>query len=195
MHLIFITKKQARIKAKDFRKSLCREIKQEKELKILNNLINLDCYKEAKTLFVYVSKSSEIDTFGVIENALKQGKRVAVPKCLSGTKMQFRYITSAAQLKEGSFGIMEPMDNLPLADITECSLMVVPALAADIFGYRVGYGKGYYDRYLNGSKAKTVMLCYESDFYFKVLHNKYDYRCSYVITENKVRKTKGDNNG
>lgn len=188
MHLRFIIKKQARLKSKCFRKNLSKDVKNDKDLKIINNLTNLDCYKSADSLFVYVSNPLEINTIYLIETAFNEGKRVAVPKCLSDNAMQFVYITSLTQLKKGSFNILEPMDNLPCADINDCSLMVVPALATDIFGYRVGYGKGYYDRYLCNNKTITAILCYENNVYFKIFHNRHDYKCSYVITENNVKK-------
>lgn len=192
MHLKFINKKQSRLKSKSFRKYLCRDVKKNIDSKIINNLIKLDCYKSAETLFVYVSNALEINTIDLIKAAFNEGKRVAVPKCLGDKTMQFVYITSLSQLRNGSFNILEPKDNLPCADIKDCSLMVVPALAADIFGYRAGYGKGYYDRYLFGNKIVTAILCYENNIYFKIFHNRYDYKCSYIISENKVRKMKGD---
>lgn len=195
MQFSLVGKKKARQKALKYRKSLNNSDKMLLNSRIANNLVTIKEYIEAKTIYIYVSKENEIDTLGLIEDALKSGKKVAVPKCISKTKMQFYYIDSLSQLEVGHFGVLEPCENLLVAEGTDTSFMVVPSLAVDMFGYRAGYGKGFYDRYLHNNPMPTAVLCYHKQLYFKILHNRFDYKCNYIITEKETIKRKGINNG
>lgn len=191
MQFSLVNKKIIRGKALQFRSKLDSTHKKLNDTKISENLLNLKEYTDAKIIYFYVSKENEIDTLKLIEKALVDGKKVAVPKCINESEMVFYFIESSAQLERGNFGVMEPKDNLPSCNLQEDAFMVVPCLAADIFGYRVGYGKGFYDRYLHKNSIPTAVLCYKKQLCFKLIHDKYDYRCNYVITENKTFKGKG----
>ena len=188
MQFSIITKTSARKKALQYRTNLDDSDKKRVDRNIIDSLKSLREYKNAKTIYIYVSKANEIDTFELIENALNNGKKVAVPKCIDKTEMAFYYIDSLSQLEVGNFGVLEPSDNLIVANDTENAFMIVPCMAADIFGYRVGYGKGFYDRYLQKNQMPTAALCYKNQLYFKILHGRFDYKCNYIITEDKIFK-------
>lgn len=108
-------------------------------------------YEAADLVLSYVSFADEIDTHRIIEDALAAGKRVAVPKCLPGRKMEFFEIGSLEELVPGTLGILEPVpDEERLVKPAMCkgSVCLVPGLVYDGEGYRIGYGAGYYDRFL-----------------------------------------------
>ena len=195
MQFSLVSKSKIRRKSIKYREHLSLSNKELMDNKIVNNLTAIKEYVDAETIYVYVSKYNEIDTIKLIENLLKSGKNVAVPKCISKTEMKFYYIDSLSQLKLGNFGVLEPIENLVVAECAEKAFMIVPCLAADIFGYRVGYGKGFYDRYLSENHISTAILCYHDYLYFKILHDKYDFKCDYIVTESKTFKRKGINYG
>ncbi len=129
------------------------------------DLYRIDEYKDAGCIFAYVSYNQEVRTKGMIERALADGKRVAVPK-VNADIMNFRYISSLNDLKPGYMGILEPPDELECADDEEAQvLMIMPGLAFDGTGNRVGYGKGYYDRYLTQhNKTRYIKAALAYDF-------------------------------
>ena len=144
-------------------------------------------------IFIYYSVGSEADTLRIIRHALESGKRVALPKCTdrNGT-MDFYFIDDIeSSLTEGMFSLKEP-DTLRCekADSTVSSLCIVPALAADKSGYRLGYGGGYYDRYLSNFKGVTAVLCYEECLCDELPRDKYDISLNMIITESKIIELK-----
>lgn len=115
-------------------------------------------YRGAKTLYVYLSARQEVRTDGVIAQARRDGKRVAAPK-VEGKELQFYYLEEDTKLQTGAFGILEPV-NAQAAD-EPTALVLLPGLAFDRAGYRLGYGGGYYDRFLaREPDHPTVALCY-----------------------------------
>ncbi len=160
---------------------------------IFSLLINSDVFKSAETILVYVSVGSEVDTSNIIEYSLNNNKKVAVPVC-NDKEMFFYEITSSADLCIGKFGI-------PSVDITQSrkienfknSLCIVPALCFDVNGFRVGYGGGYYDRFLSVCNVITLGLCYERCLCSKIPADEFDIPVDYILTENKLRNsgTKG----
>ncbi len=135
------------------RDAICAEEYAEINRQILHNIIASQYYKNAETIFTYVSFGSEVDTSALIKEALSNGKRVAVPKCnLSEHTICFYEIKSLSQLKEGAYKIPEPSDELlengAVKLIEKADLAIIPALAFDKRGMRLGYGGGYYDRFL-----------------------------------------------
>lgn len=143
-------------------------------------------YRNAELVLSYVSKDIETDTLKLIERAWSDGKRVAVPRCIDGTRlMQFYYITSFDQLEKSSFGVMEPIEELceKLAEAPENSLCIVPGMAFDSQGYRLGYGKGYYDRFLSDYKGVKVGVCYSDCIKWTLPRGKYDKPVDILITD------------
>ena len=116
-------------------------------------------YLQARSLYAYLAFNQEVRTRPIILRAWADGKRVAVPKVVGG-EMRFIWITDFDELAEGAYGIPEPAGDGPVAD-DETALVLMPGLAFDSEGRRVGYGGGYYDRYLmQHPHHPTVALCY-----------------------------------
>lgn len=150
-------------------------------------------FKAAQTVFVYASFKSEVDTLKIIRRALQMGKRVAVPK-VDGLRMDFYEISSWEELFPGSFGILEPQAEGKQPVIpTDGDVMLVPGAVFDHQGSRIGYGKGYYDRYWNGlistygSKPYLMGLAFASQICPKKLPTEeYDKKMDCILTERRV---------
>lgn len=117
-------------------------------------------YTEAKTIYGYLPYNQEVRTELILQRALEDGKRIAVPK-VYGDEMRFIYITGFDRLENSDMGIPEPIDDEPVAE-DPTALVLMPGLAFDNEGHRVGYGGGYYDKYLSQEPGHpTVALCYD----------------------------------
>lgn len=119
-----------------------------------------EAYKAAKTIYGYLPYNQEVRTVPMLEQALKDGKRVAVPK-VYGDEMKFLYLDDLTQVEKGYAGIPEPIADGPVAD-DETALVLMPGLAFDPAGHRIGYGGGFYDKFLAAEpNHPTLALCYE----------------------------------
>ena len=153
---------------------------------IFRRVLDNEVYRAAGTLFVYWSTEDEIDTHAIIADALRQGKQVCVPKCLPGHRMQPRRILSERDLTEESFGIAEPGLHCPPVLPTEIDLCIVPALACDRTGARLGYGGGFYDRFLPHTTAYCMVLCARERILPQLPVQPHDVRCNCIITDQEV---------
>lgn len=153
--------------------------------RIAVRLRSLLCYRRAKTILVYVSMPIEVDTREIISKALSDGKRVAVPRCVPGTReMEFYLINSLDELTPGTFGVLEPTpDPERLLKNFSHSLCVVPALACDRSGYRLGYGGGYYDRFLRDYPGEKVLILYKCCLVTHLWHGRFDVPVDRIVTE------------
>lgn len=182
-------KRELREKRKNSRMSLDPKQKESMDRRIAHRVISLKRYANANTVMIYASTPIEVDTFEIIDHALSHGKHVALPRCIKGTRnMEFYYINSTDDLERGTFNVLEPREGL--TEVTDYSgaLMIVPALGLDSFGYRLGYGGGYYDRYLARYDFDTVGICYADDYMYRMLHGRYDCPLGLIITERFVRR-------
>lgn len=181
-------KKKLRAEARAMRRSMSPEGKQTLDRKIKNKLLNLWAVREAQTVLCYVSTDIEVDTREFINALLQMGKRVAVPRC-EGEKseMNFYYIESLSELSPGSFGVDEPdpQKNVMVGK-TEGSVCIVPAFMFDKKGYRLGYGKGYYDRYLSRYNGSAIGICYSANLQDELFHGKYDRAVDLVVTDKEI---------
>lgn len=163
-----------------------------KSAAIRARLFRLPDYRKAKTVMFYAAKDLEVQTLDAIRLALKgnskgKGKRVAVP-LVKGDKMDAIEIRSAKDLAPGAFGVPEPRRGKKIGP-KEIDLVVVPGVAFDTNGNRVGYGKGFYDKYLKKSVgARTVGLAYEFQIAPRVPAECHDVRVNFVITEKRTIK-------
>lgn len=148
-------------------------------------------YRPSTTLLVYVSTDIEVSTREIIENAWADGKKVAVPRCIPDTRdMEFHYITSFDDLAPGTFSVLEPSETLPVVtDFAGC-LMIVPGMQFDMNGYRIGYGKGYYDRYMVRFTGISAGICYSDELKPHMFHGRYDRPVNIVVTDQKIRTCK-----
>ena len=119
-----------------------------------------EAYRHAKTIYGYLPYNQEVRTVPMLEQALADGKRVAVPKCY-GDEMRFIYLEDLSQVEKGYCGIPEPIADEPIAE-DETALVLMPGLAFDPQGHRMGYGGGFYDKFLEKEpNHPTIALCYE----------------------------------
>lgn len=171
-----------------------REALSEQERSVLDNritqkLLATSEYAEATTVLTYVSVSSEVSTRMFIECALRDGKTVAVPRCLPGHCLEFVAIASLEQLVAAPFNLLEPTKELPAVteDQKNNSICIVPALLVDTKGYRLGYGAGFYDRFLSTYPGKKICLAYQQSLSRTTLpHTAFDVAVDVVITESEV---------
>ena len=118
-----------------------------------------EAYKQAKTIYGYLPYNQEVRTTPMLQRALDDGKRVAVPKCY-GDEMRFIYLDDLSKVEKGYCGIPEPIEDGPIAD-DETALVLMPGLAFDKEGHRMGYGGGFYDKFLEKEpNHPTLALCY-----------------------------------
>ena len=121
--------------------------------------IESEAYKNAKTIYGYLPYNQEVRTVPMLEQALKDGKRVAVPKCY-GDEMKFIFMDDLSKVEKGYANIPEPIADEPIADDTT-ALVLMPGLAFDKEGHRIGYGGGFYDKFLEAEpNHPTLALCY-----------------------------------
>lgn len=154
---------------------------------IFRQLTTLESWRKARTIFLYCSTAEEVGTAQLMEDALQQGKRVCVPLCTEKKgEMYACEIQSVSQLAPGHFGIPEPPGNAPRVPPQSIDLCIVPCLAADPFGNRLGYGGGYYDRFLAQTTAETIVLCPENCFLSQLPAEPHDRRCNRIVTERQV---------
>ena len=167
-------KKELREKCLKIRKTLP---KKEAQINDFKDILEL---KEAEVVFCYVSAGNEIGTIKLIEELLKE-KTVVVPYCTNKEgDMICVKITSLDELTEGMYGILEPKNPI-LFDKMKIDVSILPGLAFDEEGYRIGYGKGYYDRFLEDINCFKIGLCYK-ELYFPIIpHEKSDVRADLVI--------------
>lgn len=185
-----VDKTALREKYRHIRK-VCRSV--EKDEIIFQLLIGSDEYIAAEKVFIYYSVGSEVNTVKIINDAIERGKRVALPKCTDNKgNMDFYFVKSIfSSLTDGMFSLKEPdVSVCERAVPGESDLCVVPALAFDKSGYRLGYGGGYYDRYLSVFNGKKIGLCYEECLCNMLPSDKYDIKVDMIITDRKIYKVK-----
>ena len=144
-------------------------------------------YRRSGTVFLYAATAEEIDTCLILQDALHQGKTVCVPRCGARQNMTAHRIQSLEDLRHtGAFGILEPAEEMPLVPPGEIDFIIAPALACDYSGIRLGYGGGYYDRYLEQAAACSAALCAESRLVDALPCDTHDQRCDIIFTERRV---------
>ena len=157
---------------------------------ISENSLLLEQLRAADTVLCYISIGSEMPTNGIIDYCLKNGIRIAAPVCKGGNIL-FRYITAYDDLAPGSFSIPEPKSSCPAALITPAAVCITPAVCYNENGFRIGYGKGYYDRFFAQNKCVKIGLCYEESIVdFDPEEN--DVAVDMIVTEHRFRRL---NNG
>ena len=147
-------------------KALSQEQKQAIDQALTERLLQHPFYQEAKVIATYLSFPHEFQTQELIEQALKDGKKVLIPKTYPKGRMDF-VVYDLQQLVKTSFGLLEPQGDLEIVDASQIDLIHVPGLAFTTEGYRIGYGGGYYDRYLeyfSGHTLSTIYPCQIQDF-------------------------------
>lgn len=151
---------------------------------LCNGIEALKEYKDADVILLYFPTRSEPDISPLADIARRDGKKIAFP--ISVTKdctLDFRFISSPDELEIGAYGIREPKADAERATLSEHTLCVVPALAVDTDGYRLGYGKGYYDRFLSTFEGNAVVAIHSSLVCERLPRNDTDIPLKTIITE------------
>lgn len=181
-------KKILRSKYKCLRKGLAADEKAKLCNKISKAFLESYLYKDSEHIYIYVSSEIEVDTHFIIESCFDDNKHVYVPRCIDGTNnMDFYEINSFDNLETGAYGILEPKKDLcePVGIISS-GICIVPALSYDLCGFRLGFGKGYYDRFLSRFTGKKIGLCYESCICDSLPHDEFDVNVDILISDEKI---------
>ena len=160
--------------------------RQESSRRIAARLLALDAYRNAGTVCCFVGTAREIDTRPILEDALLSGKRLCVPLCTSPGQMEMRAIAALDCLAPGTMGILEPPPDTPVTDAAEIDLAVLPCVSCDKQGRRLGYGGGYYDRFLRHYTGAAVLLCRERLLRTDIPVEAHDIPIPHVLTEEGV---------
>ncbi len=155
---------------------------------IISRLEALPTFQQAQVIHTYVAWRNEVGTHDLIRRLLQEGRRVAVPKVEPATgQLQHYFITAFSELQKGAFGILEPpLDPNGLAAPSQFDLVLVPGLAFDRAGNRLGMGKGHYDRFLAEVHAPKIALAYDFQLVEKLPVEAHDQRVNIIITEKNV---------
>ena len=162
------TKVRAEVEDKDLKDKLIRK-----------NLRELDIYKKAKSVFVFISYRSEVDTKGIIEDILADGKKLLVP-LVKGSQMIAVEVKGIDDLEPNKTGILEPKSG---EEVTDADLTITPGLAFDKAGYRLGYGGGYYDKFFAKVDTIRMGIGYYDQFVESLVHEDYDKPLEYLLTD------------
>ena len=155
-----MNKKELRAQIRAQKRAMTTEEIQQRSNALAQLFLESDAYRQAKTIYGYLPYNQEVRTTPMLEQALKDGKRVAVPKCY-GDEMRFIYMDDLSLVEKGYANIPEPIADGPIGD-DPTALVLMPGLAFDREGHRIGYGGGCYDKFLAAEpEHPTLALCYE----------------------------------
>lgn len=173
------------------RREMPSEERAELSRRIAERLLSTDEYRRVDTVLCFVSTDIEVDTTLIIEAALDGGKRLAVPRCLPDRQMEFGLISSTAELVTGAYDIKEPPACCEVIDPADAvsAICIVPGLAFDKDGYRLGFGGGYYDRFLPHFRGKACGICYESFILPQLPKGRYDRPVDMLVTDEKTERS------
>lgn len=171
---------------KQLREDMTRTERFEKSMRIFEQLITVPEFKRADRIYTYVSMDNEIDTIMLIDYSLSLEKRVFVPR-VSGKNMEFYEISDISELSPGYMGIYEPDINGKEPDYSRTGFMCMPGLAFDKSYNRIGYGGGFYDRYLSvENKLYKAALAYEAQLLESIPAQDGDVRPDMIVTEESI---------
>ena len=176
-------KTKARNRYRAIRRGIPPEKRDSEAERAANRLFELDFYQKSDKILVYASFGEELDTSRVIQRSLHDGKQVYVPRCDPAIRgaMTFHWIADIRELVPGMFGIPEPLPNRPVYT-GGGGLCIVPGLAFTGRGERLGYGGGYYDRFLQSFSGLSVGLCYQEQLADRLPTEERDQRVQIVMT-------------
>ena len=174
--------------------NLDNEVRATNNEKICKNMTASATFRYADVLLMYYPKPDEIDIRPIAEAAWAAGKKVAFPRCNPADHpMVFHFVNSFDELEPGSYNIMEPPVDSPAFDVAEAETgnvaCVVPAVVFDKKGYRIGYGGGYYDKYLKDKTCIKIGLCYDFQIIDSIIPNIHDIPVDIIISEKRIINT------
>lgn len=163
-------------------------VKSEKDARVSSNMIASATYRYADVLLLYMPRADEVDITPIAKAALEAGKRVAFPRCNPDDRsMVFYYVDSLDDFELSTYGLMEPPASFEAFDPADCEkhnvICIVPGIVYDRKGYRIGYGGGYYDRYLSAFAGTKVGVAYSDFIANSVPHGRFDLAVDVLMTE------------
>lgn len=184
------TKAEVRARVLALRDEVSAKERMRRSEKIAKNLTDQTCYREAQALLTYVSFRSEVDTISLIEQAFTDGKAVFVPR-VTGREMDFFRIKALSELEKGYHGILEPQSHITevYAPSVGKAIMCMPGVVFDRAHHRIGYGGGYYDRYLSVQAEDTICtaaLAYDCQILREIPWDSHDICPRLIITETEI---------
>ena len=175
-----MNKQELRKTIREQKRAMSLELIEEKSERLGELFAASEMYQQAKTIYGYMPYNQEVRTVAMLERALRDGKRVAIPKCY-GDEMRFIFIDDLSKVEKGYANIPEPVADEPIAD-DETALVLMPGLAFDPQGHRIGYGGGFYDKFLCAEPGHpTLALCYEFQMLPHLETEEHDIPVDYVI--------------
>lgn len=183
---IRVVKKEMREKYMAIRASMPAEQKAAFDAKIADRVCASITYRHSNEILLYASMGSEIDTWKLFDMALKAGKKVAFPRTFEDNTMKYYYCKSRDDLEKRENGIFEPRAGLEEYSPSQLSLCIIPAVVFDKDGYRIGYGKGFYDRFLSAFPGVKAGLVYSNMIIPKVPRGRFDKHVDIIISERGV---------
>ena len=183
-----IEKARLRKQLLDARDSISQDFINITSKRIQENLRKIDFFRNAKSVGAYYSIGSEVKTLDILQEILKAGKELSLPKVVK-KDLVFKKINSLSDLEQGNFSVMEPKEECE--DVKKIDVIIIPAIALTRDGYRLGYGFGYYDRYLSSKKSKTIALSYSKQLIKSFQHSDHDVKIDCIVTEDKVIMSNG----
>lgn len=153
------------------------------EPELVAQFLALPQLERADTVMLFCGVGRELDTMPILDQLLARGKRAAYPVCLPGRQMEARQVAGPEQLVPGKFGIPAPDETCPVVDKGEIGLALVPCLMCDRAGYRLGYGGGYYDRWLSDFRGFTVCICPGERMVDELPRDSFDVPVDLVLTQ------------
>jgi 5-formyltetrahydrofolate cyclo-ligase len=189
---MLVGKSEIRKKILEHRESIDSDIRSKWDDSIFKRLISSEPYKRSNTIFAFVSFKSEVDTHRIINHAISNHKTICVPKINSKQEgIKIYKIDSFNQLKKGYFGILEPIEGCMPVDKNSLDLILMPGVAFDRYGGRVGYGAAFYDRFLSNMNKQVdkIALAYHFQVLDSVPMSEHDIRIDGIITEQETINT------
>ena len=176
-------KRALRQRLRRLERSLTADYRDRSGRAIVEALLCAEAYRDAECLCCFAGTGPEIDTRPLLRDALSMGKRVCVPLCAGPGVMEMKLISSLRGLSPGAMGIPEPSPDAPTIAPSEIDFLVIPCLACDRSGNRLGRGGGYYDRFLRGYRGASVLLCREAMLRDSVPMDAHDVSLPLVLSE------------
>lgn len=180
-------KKALRAQLRQEMAALTPQEREESDRALFARFLALPQVRQAHTLFLFWGiPGREPETEFLARELVRQGKRVGLPRMLPGHQMEVRQFDPRFPMKEAAFGIWEPTEKAPLLDKKDMDLALVPAVCYDLRGYRLGFGGGYYDRWLAEFSGFTAGLCRDGFLQHQVPIEEHDAKVDLVLTEAKA---------
>lgn len=179
-------KKKLREELLQLRGEISNDEREYAEAAVVSKLLSLASFRFAETVLLYYPIKGELNVLPIVDAAIKAGKKVAFPLCdAESSTMTYHIVSDISELKAGSYGIPEPSSELPLYTPSKekNDLIIIPAVCFDRQGYRVGYGKGYYDRYMGSFGGTAVGVTFHKLLRPSVPRGRFDKHVSLIVTE------------